>query len=157
MSVCALTVEAIPEVCESVCALTRAFTDEDAFCTSVSVASEPLERPAPVSVLTPFVQTSAASVPKLDKVRPVKFQIAVGSMANKDDEAFPTTRLVLLFTLVVCAEATDASDEVAFCTSESVASDPELKPAPVSVRVGAYAPFHISAASEPNAVSVRPV
>ena len=103
-----------------VLAFTSATTDELAFCTSDWTASDPELKPAPVRVRVPLVQTSAASVPKLDKVRPVKFQIAVGSMANKDDEAFPTTRLVLLFTLVVPAEIADASDEVAVTRAESV-------------------------------------
>jgi hypothetical protein len=47
---------------------------------------------------------------------------------------------------------TAASDEVAVCTSDSVASEPAESPAPVKVRV----PFsHTSAASVPNPVRVR--
>ena len=67
--------------------MTSAFTDEDAFCTSVSVASEPELKPAPVSVLTPFVQTSAASVPNDESVRPVKFQTLNGIEVASDEEA----------------------------------------------------------------------
>ena len=49
--------------CESVFAFTSVVTDVEAFCTSVRVASDPLERPAPVSVRVPLVHTSEARVP----------------------------------------------------------------------------------------------
>jgi len=44
--------------------------DEEAVDTSDCVAREPDERPAPVSVLVPFVHTSAASVPNVVRERP---------------------------------------------------------------------------------------
>ena len=115
------------EICESVCAFTLVVcveatdaSEDEAFCTSVSVASDPELKPAPVSVRVPLFQTSAASVPNDESVRPVKFQMVAGSMAKSELEAFPTTRLVLLFTLVVPAEIADASDEVAVTRAESV-------------------------------------
>jgi hypothetical protein len=80
-----------------------------------------------------------------------------------DVDAAKSCALVLLLTALVpavIAEArvevpvliADPRDELAVCTSERVASDPVVSPAPVNVLV-AY--VHTSAASEPSEVSVR--
>ncbi len=80
--------------------------------------------------------------------------------ATIEDEAVATTELVLLFTsLVMLAvaefvfELTEAMIDVdAELRSESVASEPDVRPAPVRVRV----PFdHTSDAKVPNVVRVR--
>jgi hypothetical protein len=65
--------------------------------------------------------------------------------AASELEAVPTTLFVFPFT-------TAATDEDAVCTSDNVASDPALKPAPVRVRVPAA---QMSAAILVPDVSVR--
>ena len=75
-SVCALIDEVAVAKALSVCAFTLVLTpeialpsDDDAFVTSVCVASDPLLKPAPVSVRVPALHTSATSVPMLVKLR----------------------------------------------------------------------------------------
>ncbi len=111
-------------------------------------------------VRVPLVHTSAASVPKPVRVRVPAAQTLAGievmeeaievrddprddeavlvfalTSATTEEEAVATTVLVLLFTLAVPAVTAAASEVDAVCTSESVASEPEVKPAPVRVRV----------------------
>jgi hypothetical protein len=74
-----------------------------AVVTSLSVASDPLERPAPVSVLVADAHTSEASVPNVERVRVVLLHTALGRRAKSDEEAFPTVVLVFAFTLAVPA------------------------------------------------------
>lgn len=157
----------VPEsvaICEFVFPFTTVATEEVALCTSDNVASDPLESPAPVSVLVPFVHTSAASVPKVvservpdahtaagipvtevastDRVEPsdveavstCRLVFAFITVAS-DVEAVPTMELVFAFTAVWLALIAELSDELAVCTSESVAREPEVRPAPVRVRV----------------------
>ncbi len=175
VSVCALTLDVTPAVAVSVWALTfdvsaviAVPSEVEAVFTSDWVASDPELRLAPVRVRVPLVQTSAASVPKLESVLVPAAQTLVGidvmdaaievSDAPMDDDAVVTTLVVLAFTTAaieddavsVCAFTavvtaavcvlvfpftTAATDDEALCTSESVASEPELKLAPVRVRV----------------------
>ena len=118
----------------------------------------------------PFVQTSEASVPKpvrvrvpaahtlvgmavIDEVMPVSIVpievearlVFVLTVEATDVEALPTMVLVLVFTL-------EAIELDAVVRSLSVAREPEVKPAPVRVRVAA---LHTSVATVPKLVSVR--
>lgn len=68
-SVFAFTAEVTPAVWEFVFAFTSATTEDDALCTSESVAREPAVSSAPVRVRVAELQTSVASVPKLESVR----------------------------------------------------------------------------------------
>lgn len=143
---------------------TTAATDVEAELTSLSVASDPDERPAPVRVRVPLVQTSAASVPKPVRVREPEAQTFAGMEVMdeateamdvpRDEEAVPTTELVLVFTTAARDEVAaarpvfvfvfiaacvlliaDPIEEVAVAISDCTASEPELRPAPVRVRV----------------------
>ena len=69
VSVCALTVLAIPAVWVLVLPFTSAVTDDEALLMSACVAREPDERFAPVRVRVPLLQTSAARVPKFERLR----------------------------------------------------------------------------------------
>ena len=162
-------------------AVTATPREEDAVVSSAVVASDPEERPAPVRVRVPFVQTSAASEPKVvservpfaqtlpgievidvamdDRVVPSEVE-AVNTVAlvfalmtaARDEVAVVSPELVLAFTLAVLASTAAPMDEDAVVRSESVASEPEERPAPVRVRV----PFvHTSAASDPKVVRLR--
>ncbi len=86
------------------------------------------ERFAEVSVLVPLVQTSAAREPNVVSVLSELAQTAVGNVEARDEEAVTT--------------------------SESVANDPEVREAPVSVRV---APPHTSLTRDPNELNVLEV
>lgn len=112
---------------EFVFAFTSVTTEDDAFCTSVSVASEPDESPAPVSVLVPLFQTSAARVPNPVRVRvpdahtaagmPVTEVASTESVEPSDVEAVRTWRFV--FALITAASDDDAvvtvPESVAIC------------------------------------------
>ena len=158
----------------------------------MSVASEPLERAADVSVLAPYDHMSAAVMPAppdmsetaisrfetrcfptepgVVKVDVATFHILAGSVARvafadasdapSEVDAVSTAEFVfaLMFeasdveAAFVFAFTTAATDDEADCTSERVASDPAVRPAPVSVRV----PFvQTSDASVPKDESVR--
>ena len=187
-----MTALVIPEVALFVFAFTTAATEVDAVCTSESVASEPLERAADVSVLAPYDHISAAVMPAppdmretaisrfetrcfptepgVVKVDVATFHILAGSVARvafadasdapSEVDAVSTAEFVFAVMFeaseveaaFVFAFTTAATDDDADCTSERVASDPAVRPAPVSVRV----PFvQTSDASVPNDVSVR--
>ncbi len=63
------TLDVMFAVADVVFELTEATIDVDAVSRSESVASEPVVRPAPVSVRVPFDHTSDAKVPKVVRVR----------------------------------------------------------------------------------------
>jgi hypothetical protein len=63
-----------------------------------------VREPPLVRVRVPLVQTSAASVPKVVRLRVAEDQTANGIVAPRDVEAVSTVALVLLF-IVVIAEA----------------------------------------------------
>ena len=92
-------------------AFTSATTELDAllaaFVTSSAVASDPDESPAPVSVLTLLVHTSATTVPNEDNVREVYDQIDAGKLAKREDDAVATTLLVLALTALVIPDVTE--------------------------------------------------
>lgn len=127
VSVLALTTDAIEEdalaTLLSVLAFTTAATEDDADCTSLWVASEPLESDAPVSVRVPEDHTSAARVPKAVSVRVPDDHTKEGISATEDtivarvepsdEEAARTMAFVLELT-------TDATEEDAVATSLSV-------------------------------------
>ena len=98
-----------------------------------------------MSVLVPLDQMSETSVPNEVRVLPEADQTAFGSIANNEDEALPTTVLVLV--LIV-----DAIDEEAVVTSDWRAKAPISSPAPVKVRVVL---FQTSATNVPNVVKLR--
>ena len=98
------TAPVIPDVALLVFALTSATTELDAFVTSDCTASDPVSRPAPVSVLTLLVHTSAAKVPNDERVRDVYDQIALGSVAKSEDDAVAIALLVLALTADVIPE-----------------------------------------------------
>jgi hypothetical protein len=90
-------------------------SDDEAFCTSPSVASDPTDSPAPVSVRVPDVQISAASVPKVVSERPEYDQMSDGMLASVvaseliDEPSVLTAVLTALFVFpftVVTAVAT---------------------------------------------------
>lgn len=91
----------MPEVCAVVFAFITAARLEEAVVTSVCVARDPVERPAPVSVRVVEIHTSEASVPKEESVRVVEFQTLVGMDTASEVDAASTAALVLLFTLEV--------------------------------------------------------
>ncbi len=134
-------------------------SDELAVVTSDSVASEPDVNPAAVSVLEAALHTSVASVPKEERVRTDAFQTFIGIDVARDEDAARIAALVFRATSLVTPKAAAAvlaftsatTDEEAFCTSDKVASDPDVKPAPVSVLVPLV---HTSAARVPKPVSV---
>ena len=72
--------------------------------------------------------------------------------AASEEDAVAIVAFVFALIAVWLAEIAELSDEVAVWTSESVASEPAERPAPVSVRV---AELHTSAASVPKVVSER--
>ena len=102
--------------------------DDDAVVTSESVARDPEVRPAPVRVRVVAVQTSAASVPKVERVLAEYAQIDAGRDAARDDDAEATTALVFALTAEVMPEVwvlvfalmTAARDVVAIPTRVSV-------------------------------------
>jgi hypothetical protein len=100
----ALTAEVIPPVALFVFVFTSATTELEAFVTSDTVASEPESSPAPVSVRTVFVHTSATSVPKDVSVLALYDQIDAGSVANREDEAADIALLVFALTAEVIPE-----------------------------------------------------
>ena len=151
----AIDVSETPSEVEAVLVLafTSATTDELALVTSDKVAKEPEVSPAPVRVRAPDDHTSVASVPNPVRVRVPAAQTLVGTndtadeteaiavpieveamlvfaftSATTDDEAFVTSRSVFAFTSAT-------TDEEAESTSDKVAREPEVRPAPVSVRV----------------------
>lgn len=72
--------------------------------------------------------------------------------AASEEDAVVMVLLVFALIAVWLAVIAEPSDEVAVCTSDSVASEPAESPAPVKVRV----PFsHTSAARVPKLVSER--
>ncbi len=76
-------------------------SDVEAFVTSDCTARDPLERAAPVSVLTLLVHTSAAKVPNVVRDLLVYDQIVAGNEARveaSEVEAFNTVELVLALT-----------------------------------------------------------
>jgi hypothetical protein len=165
--------DAVPTT-EFVFPFTTAATELDAVWTSESVAREPTLRPAPVRVRVPFVHTSAASVPNVVRLRVPFAHTAAGrfkicaesdveavnicafvfpfTTAAIELEAVPTVLFVLALMAVWLALMAELRELVAVCTSDNVASDPALKPAPVSVRVPAA---QMSVAIEVPEVSVR--
>lgn len=92
---------------------TTAATDDEAFCTSDKVASEPDVRPAAVRVRDAALQTSVASVPNEERVRTDAFQTFTGIEVAKDEDAARIAAFVL-------ALMTAASEEVAVVTVEFV-------------------------------------
>ncbi len=111
-------------------------------------------------VRVPFVQTSAASVPKVVRDRLAEDQTARGIVAPRDVDAVKTVALVLLLivviaeamvllTAVVTAAMLVESEVEALVTSDCTARDPDERPAPVSVRVPLA---QTSAARVPNVV-----
>ena len=92
-------------------AFTSATTELDAllaaFVTSSAVASDPDESPAPVSVLTLLVHTSAANDPSEESVRELYDQIDAGKLAKREDDAVATTLLVLALTALVIPDVTE--------------------------------------------------
>jgi hypothetical protein len=113
--------------------------DEEAVCTSESVAREPVSSPAPVIVRVTYPHTSPG------------IEVTDATICDTiDEEADVTIAFVFAFTsdtieldavvmrpavLAVPAVTAEPSDEEAVCTSESVARDPESRPDPVRVRV----------------------
>ncbi len=148
-------------------------SEEVAFWTSDKVANDPLVSPAPVRVRVAYVQTSAAeSAPPLEimesmliastlpmdpievSVDVATFQTEYGTFAicaAREVEAVSTVAFVLLFTLAAAARTAELSEDVAVSTSDKVASEPDVKPAPVRVRVPLV---QTSAASVPKPVRV---
>jgi hypothetical protein len=120
-SVCAFTATVCAAVCEPVLAFTIAATDDVAVWISPSVASEPLVRPAPVRVRVPFVQTSAANVPKVVRLRvPLAHTLAGMDVIEVATDAIAELRLVIpvpseleaVRTLVLVFALTTAASEV---------------------------------------------
>ena len=68
--------------------------------TSVCTASEPEERPAPVSVLVAALHTSDATVPKDDRVLVVAFQTFTGMEVASELDAARMVAFVLALTAV---------------------------------------------------------
>ena len=161
--------------------LTTEAIDVEAVVTSDCVASEPLESVAPVSVLVAYVHTSeavsapppeileiAASMlvastfpiePTVVMVLVATFQILAGSAvidAPRDVEAVRICALVLAFTTAAMDEEAVPivvlTDVVARLISTFVAREPDVRPAPVRVRV---AEIQTSEASVPKDESVR--
>jgi hypothetical protein len=139
-------------------------SDEVAVWTSDSVAREPDESPAPVRVRVPFAHTSEARVPNVVSERVPAAHTAVGTFVideastvrvepsevdavriwrlvfvfifdASDVDAARTVEFVFELTAVWLALIAELREDDAVCTSESVASEPEVRPAPVSVRV----------------------
>jgi hypothetical protein len=138
--------------------------DVVAVWTSDSVAREPDESPAPVRVRVPFAHTSEARVPNVVSERVPAAHTAVGTFVideastvrvepsevdavriwrlvfvfifdASDVDAARTVEFVFELTAVWLALIAELREDDAVCTSESVASEPEVRPAPVSVRV----------------------
>jgi hypothetical protein len=80
--------------------LTTAAIDEEAVVTSDWRARAPLSSPAPVRVRVVLFHTSATRVPNEERVLPDADQIAVGSVAKREEEALP---------MVVLTEAVPAT------------------------------------------------
>jgi hypothetical protein len=163
MSVCAFTFVVTPAVAVLVFPLTTAATEVEALCTSVRVASDPLERPAPVSVRVTLDQTlpgiaiiEVASVlseapSDEDAVVTIEFVFPFTTAAS-DEVAVASAVSVCPFTLFVPLVIAAPSELDAAVTSDCTARDPDESPAPVSVRV----PFtQTSAASVPKVVRLR--
>ena len=158
------TAEVTPAVAELVFVFTAVVIELDAVCTSVRVASEPEERPAPVSVRVELSHTSAARVPKPVSVREVYAHTFAGmlvievlieeSVEPSEVEAVRMALLVLVFTpevtpavaelvLVLTPEVIEEDAvrifalilEVALLISLFVASEPLSSVASVRVRV----------------------
>ena len=99
--------------------------------------------PKPVSVRLPADQISLTSVPNDERVRTEEFQTLTGMEVASEEEAASTVASVLLFTALVIPEVallvfafTSATTELeAVCTSSRVASVPEVRLALVSERV----------------------
>ena len=143
----AFTAEVIPEVWVLVFALMTAASDVVAMPTRVSVFEFTAEViPAVCALVLAFTALATDDD-------------AVVIAEASDVEALPTMVLVFVLTAevipAVCALVfalmTDARDDDAVVTSESVARDPEVRPADVRVRVVAA---HTSEATEASEVSV---
>lgn len=145
----------------SVFAFTLEATEEEAVETSESVASEPESSSGPESRLVATPQTSVASVPNPVRVRVLNAHTDAGMprmLELSEVEAIPTMLFVLVlmilaselvaiaillsvFALTAAVTELDAAVicepvvVVALSISLLVASDPEVRPAPVSVRV----------------------
>ena len=130
-------------------AVTAAPSDVEAVVTSDCVASEPLERPAPVRVLVPFVHTSAARVPNVVSERVPAAQTFAGievmdeaiEVSEKPSDVEAVRTALFVFALTTAASDVEAvvtvvfTLDVALLISLLVASEPVVRPAPVSVRV----------------------
>jgi hypothetical protein len=161
LSVFALTALVIPDVCVLVFELTCEVIELDALCISDKVAKLPTDNPLPVNSRVPLFHTSAASVPKVVKLRDPYAHIVAGrdviilpidveavfvlALTNVTIELEALATVLLVFPLMTAAKLdeavlvlalTKATTELeAFCTSERVDRLPEVSPAPVSVRV----------------------
>jgi hypothetical protein len=149
--------------CALVFALMLDASDVDAFSTAVSVLVFMLDASevdaASMVALTPEVTPAVAlfvfvlifEASEVDAASTVAFVFPFTTAAI-DDEAVAIALFVFAFTPVFPVVIAEATEDVAFSMSESVASDPLVSPAPVRVRV----PFvQTSATSVPNPVSVR--
>ncbi len=112
-----------------------------------------------------FVAKTFPIEPTVVNVEVATFQMLAGIAAMEapiEVDAVRTCALVFAFTtaaidveaLPVVAFTSATTDDDAFVTSDCVASEPEVSPAPVRVRV---ATLHTSAASVPKDESVRDV
>jgi hypothetical protein len=110
------------------------------------------ERVSEVSVRVVAFHTSVANAPNEVRVRELYPQIEVGSVDASDELAVNTVLLVFVFTALVPAVIAEARELVAVVTSDNVANDPDVNPAPVKVLVAA---LQISEATALNEESVR--
>jgi len=109
-----------------------------------------------VSVRVADAHTAAGSAARLaprdeEAVSTVALVFALMTAAS-DDDAMPTLLSVFALMAVWLLVIAVPSDEDAVCTSDNVASEPLVKPAPVKVRVAA---LQTSVAMVPKLVSVR--
>lgn len=126
----------------SVFAFTTAAIEEEAVCTSESVAREPEESPAPVRVRVPFVHTSAAKVPKPVSVRLPAAQTLEGMSAIEavmlesvdPSEVDAVSTAAFVFALMTAAREEDAVCTVVFVFAfMTAARDDEAVPTLLSV------------------------
>jgi len=105
--------DAVPTIL-LVLAFTTAARDDDAVCTSESVAKEPVSSEAPVSVRVPALHTSVASEPSEVSVRAPEAQTAAGIPAieeTTEESVEPSEEDAANTMLLVLALTTAATDE----------------------------------------------
>jgi hypothetical protein len=88
------TVKLVFAFTSAVPAMILAASEVEALVTSDCTARDPDVSPAPVSVLVPLVQTSAASVPKVVRLRAAEDHTANGIVAPRDVDAVKIALLV---------------------------------------------------------------